>query len=318
MRLSWRLLSLAGMALLAAAGAIAPVAAAPKVVVSIKPIHSLVAGVMAGIATPEVLVAGGVSPHTYSLKPSDAERLEAADLVFWIGPIFESFLVKPVSALGGHAVLVELDRSADIALLPARSGGAWEADPDEHPRGGARPALEQDGHLWLDPDNAKAILRLAVDKLSAKDPGNAERYAANGAELERRIDGLDDELRRRLGALAHVPFVVFHDAYQYLEHRYGLDAIGSITVEPERPPGAKRLHVIREKVQQLGARCVFSEPQFEPRLVRTVISGTPAGTGVLDPEGATLPPGPDLYFTLMDRLADALQTCLGAPRSGEK
>ena len=311
MRLPWRLVSLVGLALLGLAGAISPLAAAPKVVVSIKPIHALVAGVMAGIAEPALIVAGGVSPHTYSLKPSDAERLEAADIVFWIGPIFESFLVKPLAALAGRAELVELDREPTMALLPARLGGAWEADADERPRGGARSALEEDGHLWLDPANAKAILRVAVDRLSARDLGNAARYAANGAALERRVDALDQRLRQRLARVRRVPFVVFHDAYQYLENRYGLAAIGSITVEPERPPGAKRLQVIRGKVLELGARCVFSEPQFEPRLVQTVIAGTRAKTSVLDPEGAALPPGPDLYFALMDRLGDALVACLG-------
>jgi zinc transport system substrate-binding protein len=313
MTLRWRLVFLAGAALLAGAGAVSPLAAAPKVVVSIKPIHSLVAGVMAGIGEPEVIVAGSASPHTYSLKPSDAARLEAADIVFWIGPIFESFLVKPLAALAAHAERVELDRVSTIALLPARLGGAWEADPDEPPRGRAASALEEDGHLWLDPVNAKAILRLAVERLSARDPDNAARYAANGAALERRIDTLDDGLRRRLAPVRHVPFVVFHDAYQYLERRYALAAIGSITVEPERPPGAKRLQAIRDKVLRSGARCVFSEPQFEPRLVQTVIAGTRADTGVLDPEGAALPKGPELYFTLMDRLADGLVTCLGRP-----
>jgi zinc transport system substrate-binding protein len=310
MRWWWRLVSSVGLALLGLAGAISPLAAAPKVVVSIKPIHSLVAGVMAGIAEPELIVAGGASPHTYSLKPSDAARLEAADIVFWIGPIFESFLVKPLAALAGRAELVEIDRVPTVALLPARMGGVWEVDPDEHPRRAAS-ALEEDGHLWLDPVNAKAILRLAVDRLAARDPDNAARYAANGAALERRVDALDDRLRQRLAPVKRVPFVVFHDAYQYLERRYGLAAIGSITIEPERPPGAKRLQTIRGKVLQLGARCVFTEPQFDPRLVQTVIAGTHADTGVLDPEGAALPSGPDLYFALMDRLADVLVTCLG-------
>jgi zinc transport system substrate-binding protein len=305
------LASLVGVVLLGLCAG--PVHALPKVVVSIKPIHSLVAGVMAGIAEPELIVAGGASPHTYSLKPSDAGRLEAADLVFWIGPIFEGFLVKPLAALAGRAELVELDRVPAIALLPARIGGAWEPDPDEPAQGRNASALEKDGHLWLDPANAKAIVRLAVDRLSARDPENAARYAANGAALEQRIDALDERLRQRLLPVQHVPFVVFHDAYHYLEHRYGLAAIGSITVDPEHRPGAKRLQAIRAKVLRSRARCVFSEPQFEPRLVQTVIAGTGADTGVLDPEGAALSRGPDLYFVLMDRLADALVACLGRP-----
>lgn len=288
-----------------------PAAAAPKVVASVKPIHSLVAGVMAGVGEPGLIVTGGSSPHVYTLRPSDAARLEAARLVFWVGPILEGFLVKPLAALSDKADIVELDRAPGIALLPARRGGAWEADHDDHDRhepGGAM--LEQDGHLWLDPANATIVVRVAVARLSALDPENAARYAANGAALERRLDALDEEMREELAPVRGVPFVVFHDAYHYLERRYGLAAIGSITVSPETLPGAGRVRSIRDKVATLGARCVFSEPQFEPALVQTVIADTGAKTGVLDPEGAALPPGPDIYVTMMRALARSLVNCL--------
>jgi zinc transport system substrate-binding protein len=282
----------------------------PKVVVSIKPIHSLVAGVMAGIGEPALIVTGGTSPHLYSLRPSDAKRLEAAGIIFWIGPIFEGFLVKPLVALGGKAEIVELDRAPEVTLLPARASGPWEKDEDEQRAGRRGSALERDGHLWLDPENAKAIVRIAVARLSALDPGDAVRYAANGAAQERRLDALDAVLRHHLAGVRGVPFVVFHDAYQYFERRYGLYAIGSITVNPEHLPSAQRIEAIRRKLTQLGAACVFSEPQFEPRLVETVIAGTRARTGVLDPEGTALAPGSDLYFTLMQGLADSLVRCL--------
>jgi zinc transport system substrate-binding protein len=301
------------MALAAALLAVLPsraVAAAPKVVVSIKPIHALVAGVMAGIGEPGLIIAGGSSPHVYTLRPSDARKIETADLVFWIGPILEGFLAKPLASLAGRADIVELDRVPGITLLPARQGGGWEADEDEHHQAAAS-ATEHDGHLWLDPANAKVIVRVAAAKLAALDPANAERYRSNAAALEQRLDALDAGLRQRLAAVHRAPFVVFHDAYQYFERRYGLTAIGSITVSPEHLPGAQRIQAIHGKVAALGARCVFSEPQFEPRLVQTVIEGTPARTAVLDPEGAALKAGPELYFTLMDGLADALVTCLG-------
>jgi zinc transport system substrate-binding protein len=292
---------------LAALIAALPAVASPKVVASIKPIHALVAGVMAGVGEPAVIVAGGASPHLYTLKPSDAERLEHADIVFWVGPIFEGFLAKPLKSLAGKAQIVELDRAPGIVLLPAREGGAWEAD--EH-RDQAAGAEEQDGHLWLDPENARAIVRLAAARLAALDPAHASAYAANGAGLDRRLDALDADLRQRLAAVKGMPFVVFHDAYQYLERRYGLAAIGSISVSPENRPGARRLQEIRAKIVTLGARCVFSEPPFEPRLVDTVIAGTSARTGVLDPEGAGLAPGPELYVALINGLADALTSCL--------
>jgi zinc transport system substrate-binding protein len=263
---------------------------------------------MAGIGEPALIVAGGSSPHVYTLRPSDARKLEAAAIVFWVGPILEGFLAKPISSLAGKAEIVELDRAPGVMLLPARKGGDWEEDEHDHHE--AASAAEQDGHLWLDPANAKAIVSLAEARLSALDPANAQRYQSNAAALEQRLDALDAGLRQRLGPVRGLPFVVFHDAYQYFERRYGLAAIGSITVTPEHLPGAQRIQSIHATVARLGARCVFSEPQFEPRLVQTVIEGTQARTAVLDPEGAALRAGPELYFTLMNGLADALATCL--------
>ena len=291
------------------------VAAPPEVVVSIKPIHSLVAAVMEGIGTPSLIVAGGTSPHLYTLRPSDAERLASARIVFWIGPIFESFLAKPLTALAGRAEIVELDRAPAMTLLPAREGGPWEPHADEpaHHHANKPDAAdeEMDGHLWLDPANAKAIAAIAAARLATADPANAAHYRANAAVLSGRLDALDALLDERLQPLRERPFVVFHDAYQYLTRRYDLAAVGSVTVSPERPPSARRIAAIHAKVAALNAHCVFREPQFAPRLVDTVMAGTSARSAVLDPEGAALAPGPDLYFALMTKLADGLAHCLG-------
>jgi zinc transport system substrate-binding protein len=295
--------------------AVSPASAAPDVVVSIKPVHALIAGVMEGVGEPGLIVAGSTSPHVYTLRPSDARRLSSARLVFWIGPIFESFLTKPLAALGTNAEIVELDRAPEIALLPAREGGLWEPHADEAPsRSGVdhgAAGSEMDGHLWLDPNNAKAIAAIAASRLATIDPANAAHYRENAATLTRQLDRLDAAVGQRLRPLRERPFVVFHDAYQYLTRRYGLAAVGAITVSPEHPPSARRIESIRAKVVALHARCVFREPQFAPRLVDTVIAGTAAQAGVLDPEGSELAPGPELYFTLMTGLVDGLVNCLG-------
>jgi zinc transport system substrate-binding protein len=295
-------------------GAGRALAAPPEVVVSIKPVHSLVGSVMEGVSAPALIVAGATSPHLYTLRPSDAEHLASAQIVFWIGPIFESFLTKPLAALAGRADIVELDRAPEITLLRAREGGPWEQQADEpahHQRHGRDFDEEADGHLWLDPRNAKAIATIAATRLAAADPDNAVRYRANAAALLERLDALDATLFERLRPVHERPFVVFHDAYQYLTRRYDLAAVGSVTISPERPPSARRVAAIHAKVEALKARCVFREPQFAPPLIDTVIAGTAARSGVLDPEGSDLTPGPDLYVALMTRLADGLTRCLG-------
>jgi zinc transport system substrate-binding protein len=290
--------------------AASPAGAQPRVVASILPVHSLVAGVMEGVGTPSLIVHGAASPHTYALRPSDAKSLNDGKVIFWIGEIYEGFLEKPLDGLAKKARIVELMEADGVKLLPAREGGAWESH-DHGKKGHAHAGKEEmDGHLFLDSDNAKAIVRAAVAALGEADAANKQRYAANGEKVIARLDALDAELRAALMPVKDRPFVVFHDAYQYVELRYGLTGAGAITVSPERRPGAKRLSELRKKIATLKAVCVFSEPQFEPTLVRTVTEGTTAKSGVLDPLGADVPPGPDAYFTMMRRLATSLRTCL--------
>lgn len=305
--------------LLAGSGA---AAAAPRVAVTVKPLHSLIAGVMSGVGEPGLIISGAGSPHTYGLKPSEARLLENAEVIFWVGESLETFMEKPLSALGSRARIVQVARARGIALLPSRAGGFWEehgaSGSDGHGHGGGgvpaagaeRETPSWDGHLWLDPRNARAIVRLAADTLGDADPGNRGRYRVNEQALIARIDAVDAELESLLAPLRDVPFVVFHDAYRYFENRYGLRSVGSIAVSPERRPGARRVKEVREKIRGLGARCVFSEPQFSPAILGTLIEGTSARTAPLDPLGVDLAAGPEAWFSLMRNLGSALSTCL--------
>jgi zinc transport system substrate-binding protein len=309
------LLVLAAPLLLATAAA-----AEPQVVASIRPVHSLVAGVMQGVGEPVLLLSGASSPHDYSLRPSDARALENATAIFWVGEGLEAFLAKPLGTLAGGARIVALSEAEGVVLLPTRAGGirheeAHEEEPhaEEHEHEDEHGA--HDMHLWLDPRNAAAMVDAIVGALATVDPANGARYEANGRELRARLAALDEALREQLAPVADRPFVVFHDAYQYFVERYGLIEVGSITVDPQRRPGAQRLTEIRARLQELGAACVFAEPQFEPAVVDTVIEGSAARKGVLDPLGASLAAGPHQYFELLEGLAGALVACLDA-RSG--
>src|SRR5581483_4638344 len=167
-----------------------------------------------------------------------------------------------------------------------------------------------DPHVFLDPGNAIALAQAIAASLSEIDPQHRDRYTANLEREVARLKALDLELDARFAPVRETPYLVFHDGYQYLEHRYGLHAVGSIVVAPERPPGAKRITELRDKVASLHAACVFAEPQFEPALVRTAVEGTKAKTGTLDYIGVDLPPGPDAYFAMMRDLARNLVGCL--------
>ncbi len=294
------------------------VAAEPTVVTSIPPIHSLVAGVMEGIGEAHLLVKGGASPHTYALRPSDATLLNRADVVFWVGEDLEAFLVKPLAALGGGADVVALSKAPGLKLLAAREGGVWEEDEEEHGREaeGGHEHGTHDMHVWLDPANASAMVEAIVASLGRRDPAHAEAYAANGTRLRERIDGLNGEIKAALAPVAGKPFMVFHDAYQYFEEAFGLRAVGAISVAPQRLPGAKRLGELRGRLTSADVRCVFREPQFAPKLAETLVDGTKARIGVLDPLGAGLKAGPDLYFRLLKSDAEALRNCLESKPAG--
>ena len=308
----------------------------PRIVVTIGPIHSLVAGVTEGVVEPQLIMQGAASPHAFAMRPSQAKALQQADVIVRVGETLETSLNRPIEALGKSARLVTLDGVEGMTLLPAREGGVWEAhdhaeaehghgDHDDdhgktkakHDDHGHAEARGQHGgthnpHIWLDPNNAIVAVDQIAQVLSETDPANAAKYEANAKGVKARLTELDAELAELTKPLRAKPYLVFHDAYPYFENRYGLTPAGAITVSPERQPGARRIGEIRAKVRDLGAACVFSEPQFEPKLIGTIVEGTDSKPGVLDPLGANLEPGPDHYFTLMRNMAQALKSCLEA------
>ena len=164
--------------------------------------------------------------------------------------------------------------------------------------------------MWLDPLNAKAILHEIEEVLVEADPANAAAYEANAEAMMSKLDSLVAEIDADLEPVKGRGYVVFHDAYQYFENRFGMTAVGSITVSPEVLPGAERVRELQKKVKSLDATCVFSEPQFQPKLVKTVTENTNAGTGVLDPLGTSIKDGPGLYVTLIRNMAASLKGCL--------
>jgi zinc transport system substrate-binding protein len=287
----------------AAAGA----AAAPEVLATIKPVHSLVAAVMQGVGTPELLIGGALSEHSYALKPSDARKIERAAAIFEIGPDLETYLTAPLATLSAHGRVVVLERASGVRLLPARRGGLWE-DTDEHGRGPTDP------HLWLDPQNAIAMTAAIAAELAKLDPAHEAVYRANGARRIAALKALDKELAAKLAPLRGRPYLVFHDAYHYFEARYGLKPAGAVTVAPDRPVGPRRIETLRTAILQGHVACIFREPQFPPKLIGTLDEGSGVRIGVLDPLGADLKPGPALYPDLLRGLAQSLTECLGKKR----
>jgi len=285
-------------------------AEAPSVFVTIKPLHALVAGVMADVGTPYLLVTGGGSPHHMALKPSAARRLAGADLVVWIGDRLETFMQRPIAALAAGKAVMEIQYLPGLTRWPTRDLGDWHhGDEDDH-KHDDHDDEGVDPHLWLDPRNAERIVAHLATRLGEVDPANGARYRANAEAMAARLQDLDRSLEARLAPVTRKPFILFHDGYQYFERRYGLSPIGAVALSPERPSGARHLTTIRRKIAETGATCLFTEPQFPPDLAERLAEGTPLSVSQLDPLGANLTPGPDSYFTMMDNLGRDLVDCL--------
>jgi len=335
----------------------AAMADVPKVVTDIAPVQSLVATVMAGLGEPSLIVRPGASPHGYSMRPSEAQALEQADLVIWIGEGLTPWLEDPIETLAADAHKIELMSVNGTILHDYREGATFAAhdhDKDEHGHGKEAEADDHDhdhekaekagshddhnhkkeaeaeahshaekddahddhdhagadAHVWLDPVNARLWLGIIADELSELDPDNAAIYAANAATGQAELEALEAELSAALGTFADTGFLVFHDAYQYFERRFGLSALGAISLSDATPPSAGRIAELQATVADMEAICVFAEPQFNRDVIDSVFAGS-ANVGMLDPLGVEIEPGAALYTLVLRNMASEFTSCLG-------
>ena len=292
-----------------------------KVVTSIKPIHSLASYLMDGVGKPDLIVDGYASPHGFAMKPSHAKMLQNADLIFWVGEDLESFLEKPLNSIAKKAEKIELMEIKGLNKLEFRERNIFEEHDDhghdEHKEHGHKEDKhddhkghahgEHDPHIWLDPMNAKVILNEMVEHLIENDPKNASKYKSNLKKALKDIDKLNKDVKKELSK--STASIVFHDAYQYFEKRYGVNILGAFTVNTDVMPGAEQLAEIREIIEHDKVTCVFSEPQFNPDIIKAVAKDMNIKTGVVDPLGATLDPSKDLYFKLIRNMSASFKGC---------
>ncbi len=278
-----------------------------RVLTSIKPLQLIAAAVQDGVAIPEVLLPPGASPHNYALRPSDVRKVQAVDLVYWIGPDMEGFLPRVLKGRTLPSVAVQ-----DLPGLKLRHfaedshSHAEEADEHDHDH---RPG-SLDAHLWLSPVNARVIASKMAADLSAADPANAGRYESNLKAFDERLDALDLRLKERLARIADKPYFVFHEAFDYFEDAYGLKHAGVFSVAAEVQPGAQHVAALRTRLQEVGKTCVFSEPPLRPRLAETLVAGLPVKLAELDALGGYTPATAQGYEQVLEKLGNDLAGCL--------
>ena len=287
-----------------------------QVVVTIKPLHSLALAVMEGSGEePLLLVDGKASLHEFTLRPSQAKALRTAHAVVYMGDEFEPFLEKILPQLPTDVKRLAMEESPGMMLYPVRVGVGFETHEhhDGHEHHDAHQHENHDLHAWMSPTNARAMVKEMARAFSEISPAHAALFKRNADALDKKLSALDAGLQKRMEALKGKPFVVFHDAYQYFDRAYDLKNIGSITLHPEQGLSARRVSELRKKIKRSGAVCVFREPEFEGKIVENLMQGTNTKTATLDPEGALLEPGVELYFQLMEGIATQLEACLNRP-----
>ncbi len=311
--------------------------AAPKVAVDIAPMHSLVSQVMEGVNQPSLLIPAEASPHNYILRPSEAKALADAELVFWVGEGLTPWLEKALDNLASSAQKVEVLEIEGTTTYEFREGASFESHDhgdeeghddekhhkDEHHEEEKNAHHEgekghadhhdhegSDPHAWLDPANAKIWINYISDTLSKRDPENASIYKRNAAKATASLDTLMQSTRTQIKALGEPQFIVFHDAYQYFEKRFGISAAGSISLGDAEAPSPARIREIQQTVKKLGVTCVFTEPQYNSGLVKNVFEGTSVSTiGVMDPLGADISTGSGHYQALIMKMVKSLSEC---------
>ncbi|CUH40393.1 High-affinity zinc uptake system protein ZnuA precursor [Jannaschia seosinensis] len=306
----FRLFSLMTVLVAGASSARADVA----VVTDIGPVHSLTAAVMEGVGAPVLMLPPGLSPHDHTLRPSGARVLESADVVIWSGEALAPWLGGVVDTLAEDAISVALLDRPETEQASSQGRGAAEADPDHEAHEDEHDHEQEHDHgaehAWLDPVVGKAWLNVIAETLSEADPLNAIVYETNAAAAAAKLDTLIREVQEQLAPVRGRGFVVYHDAYAPFEARFDIPSAGAIVESEAAPPSAARIEAIQTRIAAGDVVCVFGEPQFESRLATLLAEEGNIRLGTLDPLGATLKPGPELYPMLLRNIANSLSECL--------
>ncbi len=319
------------------------VLAKPTIVTSIKPVSMVVAAIAGDRAEIQQIVSSTASPHDFAMRPSDLRKINNADTVVWVGESLENFLEKPLENAGKEESSIEWLALEGMSLHSfaeeqhhdeneseeEHDHDGHEEHHDEHEEHHEEHAEHHDEHeehhdeheghnhdgidphVWLSPDNARVLAKAVAARLVSLDAENATYYKDNLAAFEKGLTAKDAEIRQALSKVSTVPYIVFHDGYSYFEQHYGLSHAGEITVSPERKPGAKKVAEIRREIEEHKVQCVFSEPQFSPAIVETLLEGSNVKTAPLDPLGSNVTMGKNAYFSFLDNLSGQFLSCLG-------
>jgi len=276
----------------------------PNVVVSIKPIHSIVIALMEGVSRPQLLLESSDSAHTFHLKPSQLNLLSNADLVITIGDGFETGLKKTLRNIkvGSHIITSEID---GLHLFYFRNPDTNEVDKNEE-----HEHADNDLHLWLDIDNMQKTAQYINEQLIKIDPNNRITYEANLIKIQSKLNKLKSELQQQLAPFRSERFAIFSDTLQYFEKSFQFQKPVIITPYHGARLSIHRTLEARKKMKDLKIKCLLYGPENTSKKVNVLSEDLPIKALRIDILGAKLNAGSNQYFNLMKGLSSQLVECL--------
>ncbi|SUB24200.1 zinc ABC transporter substrate-binding protein ZnuA [Avibacterium avium] len=312
-----------------------------SVVTSIKPLGFIASSIAEGVTDTQVFVPAGASPHDYHLKPSDVQKLKAADLVLWIGEDVDQFLAGSLKKNVDASKVVTIAKLAGITPDMLAKGEHHHHDHDHHHHDGEdhdhdhehhhdhgkseahehqhnhgtddahdHDELETNWHVWYSPRISQVVAEAVADKLTQQFPAKKALIEKNLAEFNRTLNAQNEKIKQQLAPVQKKGFYVFHDAYTYFNEAYGLNQVGAFTINPLVAPGAKKLAHIKEEIEEHKVGCLFAEPQFTPKVIETLHKSTGVKVGRLDPMGDAVALGKDSYANFLQYTSDSYYNCL--------
>lgn len=276
-------------------------AAQPQVLASIKPLQLIAADLMDGVAVPELLIPANVSPHHFTLRPSDIRKMTDAGVVLWVGPQMETYLTDFLGQIEGKTAVVEVASLDGIVLH--EPGGESELEPQADDR--------YDPHLWLNTHNAQLVAEQLTQQLVMLDPTNQSRYQANLSRFIASIDALDKTTRADMAFVKDGRYAVYHDGLQYFERQFGLEHQFVLVPDHEIQPGIRHILDIRSRLGELRPTCLLEDVNSNDATTETVFGDYPVNRVRVDVLGDAISPGPGSYTQLIGNLAQTINTCLG-------
>lgn len=264
-----------------------------RVVASIKPVHSILSGLMKGLREPDLIVAAGRTPYDHEPTAQQLKNLEQADLIVWVGPELEKRLIEPIKTLPTTARVITLLDHPALKVLPSRT------DDDA-----------RDPFFWLDSRNAIILLDELTRELMALDPGRAHLYRRNRDALFDKIAELDRRLEYGYRGLKGGVVLSYYDTQQYFEQAYALKVGGVLSSAPDVPVSGEKLLQERARLADGGYACLLAEAGMEMPELPFLIDGIEVEMVELDSFGTRQPPGEALYLKLMEHNTRQIKACV--------